>query len=263
MFKRNKVIWYFFEPLKKIVSIFFMAFFEIKLRYKKTLLGPIWLTITTGILILVLNIIFTNFSNMGTGYILNVAIGIISWIFVSSFIIESNSIFENNKGIMLQIKIPAIFFLYKSLLLNIIIFFHNLLLIPVIILIFDIKIEINILLLLYSFLCLIILTFFLVLINSIISLRFKDFGNMVNSILQISYFATPIIWSPHQISNEKLLGILKINPFYHIIENFKIGFILNYHSNVNNEYLLIFIFIAAFLSILFFYSKKNRINIWL
>jgi lipopolysaccharide transport system permease protein len=263
MFKKNKIIWYFFEPLKKSVSIFFMAFLEVKLRYKKTLLGPIWLTISSGILILVLNLIFTNFINTGTDYILNLAIGIISWTFVSSFIIDSNSIFENNKEIMLQTKIPAIFFLYKCLLLNIIILLHNVLLIPLIILIFNIKVEINIFLLLYSFLSLIILTFFLVLINSIISLRFKDFGNMVNSILQISYFATPIVWSPYQISNEKLLSILQINPYYHIFENFKIIFISNYHTSVTNKYLLIFIFITVSLSIYFFYSKKDRIKIWL
>jgi len=54
----------------------------------------------------------------------------------------------------------------------------------------------------------------------ILSVIFKDIKKILENLLLILFFSTPIIWS-EELMNEKLKFILNFNPSYHFLNIFK------------------------------------------
>ena len=54
----------------------------------------------------------------------------------------------------------------------------------------------------------------------VLSVIFKDVKKIVENLLLILFFSTPIIWS-EELMNEKLKFVLNFNPCYHLINIFK------------------------------------------
>lgn len=61
-------------------------------------------------------------------------------------------------------------------------------------------------------------------IVSSVSVFFKDFSQIVNIVLQIGFWLTPIFWSPENI-NPKLMPLFKLNPLYYITQGYRDAFI--------------------------------------
>jgi hypothetical protein len=61
------------------------------------------------------------------------------------------------------------------------------------------------------------------LVSSITTI-FKDFVQIVNVIIQIGFWASPILWNPNDMS-AGVVRILKINPMYYIIMGYRESFI--------------------------------------
>ena len=59
---------------------------------------------------------------------------------------------------------------------------------------------------------------------SSISVFFRDFSQVVNIILQIGFWMTPIFWSPDSM-NAGIMAILRFNPLYYITEGYRDCFI--------------------------------------
>ena len=50
----------------------------------------------------------------------------------------------------------------------------------------------------------------------IVATRYRDIPEIMNNIMQIAFFMTPILWMPDMIGRG--LGVLDFNPFYHFVE---------------------------------------------
>lgn len=76
----------------------------------------------------------------------------------------------------------------------------------------------------YYSLALTVLAFGLGMLVSSVTVLFKDFAQIVNVILQIGFWATPIYWNPGTME-EWVLKILKINPLYYIVNGYRECFV--------------------------------------
>lgn len=65
-------------------------------------------------------------------------------------------------------------------------------------------------------------------IMSSISVFFKDFSQIVNIILQIGFWLTPVFWDAEKMATPFVNKILKINPMYYIIQGYRDTFINEY-----------------------------------
>ncbi len=77
---------------------------------------------------------------------------------------------------------------------------------------------------LYYLLCAILLVYALGMFTSAIILFFRDLGQIVNIVLQIGLWATPIIW-PYTIVPPQYQWIVKLNPVFYITEGYRGSFI--------------------------------------
>ena len=93
-----------------------------------------------------------------------------------------------------------------------------------------------------------------------VSARFRDVPQLINSVVQIVFFVTPIMWKPELLRNATYIA--ELNPFYHLIEIVRAPLLGSLPSA--NSYLAVLlitlinlIFVGAF-----FARFRSRISYW-
>ena len=87
-----------------------LAWNDIAMRYRRSTLGPLWMTLSTGILVVSLGLLYSRiFQTDIATYLPYLALGFIVWGFLSTTINESCQAFSESERIIKQIKIPFLF----------------------------------------------------------------------------------------------------------------------------------------------------------
>ncbi|WP_176037281.1 ABC transporter permease [Brucella tritici] len=192
---------------------------DVAQRYRRSRLGAFWLTINMAVYIGALGMIFgTLFRSDMPEYLPHICSGIIAWGLISSSLSESCTTFSGASGIILQVRLPLFTHILRSLWKNIIIFCHNVLIFPVLLLILGQNFNLHTLLILPGLLILIINLSWIMLVLATVCCRFRDMTQIVTNVLQISFYLTPIIWDVKILPDTSSKLIFELNPFYHLLQ---------------------------------------------
>ena len=209
----------YFNSILYPIKWFYLAYMDVLLRYKRTLLGPWWITMGIGIIILTLSSIWPIILSTDLSFFVPYfTIGYIIWHWIQTTLLESSSTFIEFEGLVKQIKLPISSYLLRISTRNFIIFLHNLVLIAIALFYFKKNVDFDALF--YQSLPSLLLIF--ISINSIgnilaiLSIRYRDLVNIVGFSLQLIFFLTPIIW--HSSIIDKGLFLIEMNIIYHWIE---------------------------------------------
>ena len=233
-------------------------------RYRRSILGPSWITLSNFIFILSISFIYSSFFNSNFfEYFVWVSTGLLPWYLVLIQVEDGMNAFVEGESIIKSMKINSIIFLLRITFRNFIIFFHNLaILIFLYIFYDDIKISF------YLFLLpIVLIIYFFVLfpvggILAIFATRFRDIQSLMKSIIQIIFLVSPIIWMPNLIPSNKIF-ILDLNPVFHFIELFR-SIVL--YQQINFHSLTVTMFFLIILNIVFyilFKTNYKKIVFWL
>src|SRR5580704_7618791 len=112
---------------------------DIRLRYRRSVLGPFWITISMAVLIIVLGFVYSKiFHTDIRTYLPYLALGFIVWGFITSSTNESCGAFGDSERIIKQVGIPLSVFVFRVIWRNFIVFLHTIILVIPIWLIFRI-----------------------------------------------------------------------------------------------------------------------------
>lgn len=194
-----------------------LAFQDILLRYRGSVIGPFWITISTAITVYSMGFLYgTLFGLDRATYLPYFTTGIITWNFISMVINESTKIFSESKPYMENIGIPCTVYVFRLVLRNTIIWAHNLPVYISIAFLYHMQINSCIFLLIPGLLLFCLNAVFYGTIVSLFSTRFPDIGAIVSNILQVIFFVTPIMWTPSALPSHLHIYI-KINPFSYFV----------------------------------------------
>ena len=190
---------------------------DIRRRYRRSVLGPFWITISMGVLVAALGTLYGALLNVEiSSYVPHLALGFIVWALVSGFITDGCSVFISAEGIIKQTDVPLSVHAYRMVWRNILIFFHNAAIFVVVAVLFSIWPGWTGLLALPGLLLLCLNGVWAGLLLGIVSARFRDVPPIVASVVRIAFFVSPIIWMPELIPERAL--VLEFNPFFHALE---------------------------------------------
>ncbi|HKH19830.1 MAG TPA: ABC transporter permease [Gammaproteobacteria bacterium] len=190
---------------------------DIRLRYRRSVLGPFWITLSMSIFIAVLGVIYSRIFNMDVKtYLPFLAVGFIVWGFISSTINESGAAYQDSEGVIKQIKVPFSVFVHRVLWRNFIVFLHTIILFVPIAIIFAVPPRAINLLALLGFALVYINQFWMCVVLSVLGTRFRDIPPIVATITQVTIFATPIMWPVSALGEHTIIA--EINPFHHMID---------------------------------------------
>lgn len=240
---------------------FLLGWYDIKQRYRRSLIGPFWITISTGIMVCAIGFMFSNiFKSSIQEFLPYFAAGQTVWLFISTQIIDSCSTFVQYKSIIKQMSVPLSVHIMRKLWNNLILFGHNFLIILIVMLIFN-KVSWMILLAIPAFILVLILLFLVSFVLAIVCTRFRDITQIVTVFIQLIFFFTPILWMKKVLTTHG--WVTEYNPFYHVVEIVRAPLLGTAPSGILWVYMLLYIAIAAFVALIFLRKFRHRVAYWL
>ena len=190
---------------------------DVRQRYRRSTLGPFWLTISMGALVGGLGVLYAGLFRMDIAdYLPFVAAGLIIWGLLSGLITEGCAAFIGAEGIIKQVNLPLSVHVYRVVWRNLIVFAHNVAIYVAAAVIFSIQPGWTGLLVLPGLALLCLNGVWMGLLLGLVSARFRDVPQIVASVVQGAFFLTPIIWKPELLPDRAF--VLDLNPFFHLVE---------------------------------------------
>lgn len=197
---------------------------DIKQRYRRSMLGPLWITVATAVTAVAMGFLYAELFHIDIQTFLpHVTLGLIFWNFISQSILEGSVVFSSNEGLLKQIPAPLSVHVYRLVWRQLIIFAHNIVIYVVMFAIFPQPISWTILLVIPGIMLLALNAVWVTIVFGVMSTRFRDIGQLLNTLVQLVFFLTPIIWTADSIrertnGGDYRLTLVQLNPMYHFLE---------------------------------------------
>ena len=239
-----------------------LGWLDIRLRYRGSMLGPFWLTISTGVMVASLGLLYSTLFKMDLkAYLPFLALSQVLWGFLGVVVSEACTAFTDAEGIIRSVRIPFFVFSIRTLTRNLIALGHNIVVIVVVFATFSIWPGWESLMTIPALLLWIVDALALTLLLGSFCARFRDIQPIVNSIMQIAFFVTPVIWKPEQLgpSAQKLF----LNPFFDLLQIVRAPMLGDDISRRVWVGALFYSLILCCLSWAFFVRARGRITFWI
>jgi lipopolysaccharide transport system permease protein len=239
-----------------------MGWNDILQRYRRSLLGPFWLTASMAVMVVSLGVLYAElFQTPINEFLPYLCVGLLLWNLIASFMTEGSAIFTTSESYIKQIRLPYSLYVYRSAWSKFIIFAHNFVIYFGLLLYFHISPGATGLLAIPA-LALIILNGALATVYvGILSSRFRDIPQLIASLVQIIFFITPIMWKPSLLSHRTYIA--NINPFYHLVEIVRAPLLGSVPSMTNYLVVLLITIINLGLASYVFTRFRSRIAYWI
>jgi ABC-2 type transport system permease protein len=217
---------------------------DLRLRYRRSLIGPFWLTVTMATTTLGLGILFSLLlGNRLATFLPYIGSGLIVWGFISGCLNEGPDSITASGEMIKQVPAPLTIFVLRTVWRQLITLAHNLIIYVVLLAVFfgalhqkgytmsgapcrpggltcEPGLSWNGLLAIPGFLLLLATMTAGAIGLGIVATRFRDIKPLISSILQLLFFVTPISWPldnfVHQVGSQA--WIIQINPLFHYVQ---------------------------------------------
>jgi ABC-2 type transport system permease protein len=198
---------------------------DIKQRYRRSVLGPIWITISMAVTAIALGILYAGlFGNDLSIQLPYILVGFIVWAFISGCVIEGADVFIANEGLIKHLPAPLSVHVYRLVWRQTLLFAHNMIVYLIMLVVFPQPLHWTVVFAIPAFLLLMINGAWVALLFGIVTTRFRDLTPITQSIVQLMFFLTPIVWiyedllnSPNPAIAERA-RLAEFNPFLHFVE---------------------------------------------
>ncbi|WP_394819335.1 ABC transporter permease [Sorlinia euscelidii] len=193
-----------------------LGWLDIKLRYRGSILGPFWLTLSTAVMIAALGVLYARLFHMPFGeYLPFLSISLVMWSFISTVWGEGAMIFVDNAGLILSSDVPFTVYITRAVIRNFIVMAHNVVVIAIVFYLCDVTPRHDPLIL-AGFALWFVDSLAVMTLLGVLGARFRDVGPTIATVLQIFFFITPVMWKPELAHSME--PWLIYNPFYPLIE---------------------------------------------
>ena len=235
----------------KLLLLFKISLQNLIVDYHHSKISYLWIPLSFMILVFAKSFFLGDLLGMDSNFIIYLCIGVWIWNYISLAVTSyGNSLFNNHLIINININPHQVLHILHFRLL--ITFFLNLVVLGVLLLFFTI--QFNILAFLIGSLILIILVHQVGKLLSIISLYYRDITQLINSMMIVLFFLSPIFWYPQQLSANKLY-LLQFNPVYHILNVFRDA-IMKGTFNIQGFIIMTILIIVLFIINYLFTNKQ-------
>ncbi len=237
---------------------------DIRKRYIRSNFGQLWITLSLAVQILCIGVIWGYmFKIQMEAYMPYLATGMVFWNYVVITLMDGSSIYIFFTPYMKELSIPKLSYINSLIVKNLIILLHNVVVLIPIYLYYCVNISWDGLLLsLLGMLLMMIFSYLVIIPMALVGLRYRDIPNIIQSIIPLLLYITPIMWRvdliPAQYHHYMVFN--PITVFISLCRDPLIGASVNYlYYFAATIYIAVFFVISAFL----FSKFRSRIVYWL
>ncbi|MET3860934.1 ABC-2 type transport system permease protein [Dietzia sp. 2505] len=197
---------------------------DIKQRYRRSTLGPLWITIATGVMATALGLLYSILFQIPLAEFLpHVTVGLILWGFISGCIKEGSEVFISNEGLIKQLPSALSVHVYRLVWRQFLFLCHNLVIWVVLMMIYPRPLGWDLLLAVLGLAVLMVNGVWVAMLFGILATRFRDIAPLLDSMVQLLFYMTPIVWTTQTLYEQggdiaDRARIAELNPLYHYLE---------------------------------------------
>jgi ABC-type polysaccharide/polyol phosphate export permease len=240
-----------------------IGFRELRHRYARSKFGQLWLTLSTGAMIGVLAAVWALLWKQPVHELIPfLGISMITWNYLSQILMDCTTIFVGQANLYRNQKMNFSVSIYSVIYKNTIMLAHNLIIIVILMVAFDVPINWYLLqvvpalgLTWIAFLC------FGYLI-AMMCVRYRDIIQVINTWLTVLFYVTPIMWKPDFLPRQ-YHWIIDFNPlaqFLEILRNPLLGQPISVHSWLSTT---MFAFGGGLIAVCLIGRYRHRIIFWM
>lgn len=240
-----------------------LAWVGLKVRYSRSILGLLWVPLSFAIFLGVKLLIFGSlFGREGSAYYaLYLTCGFFVWQLASNSVSVAANTFTASQGFIKNDALPISIYVFKDVSRELLNMALTAMVVVAVFLIYRPIVTSTAVLCIAAILMIIANMIWLKLLVGVIATRYRDVGHLIQTIMRVMFFLTPIFWMPDQVGDAMVL--LWWNPFFHVLEIFRAPLIDNQVSFESWGFLGV-VTLVGWTSALFVYGRYRwRIAFWL
>ena len=193
----------------------------IKVNYRRTTLGPFWISIQQIAFVLGISLLYSQLFKISPSEIVPIAAyGVILWSLITSLVLGAASNFIEQAQSIKSSTLPFAFYVFYSVSQQFLVFLHSAVVVVPLAFIFDTTPRTVCLLTVPLAIIVAILNgFSLGLWLGPLCARYRDVSVAIPALIQIALFLSPIFWSPTLLGGRD--WIINYNPIAWMIETFR------------------------------------------
>ncbi|SRR5579875_1288671 len=202
--------------------IWALALKELKIRYKRSFLGFLWALLNPLLQMIVLALVFSTVMRIGIDHYAVFLISVLlPWTFFAQSLSYAADSIVGNADLIKKVRIPKVVFPVAALTSNIINFLLSMISLVFIVLLLRYPFYVTWLYLPVPFLALVLLTLGATFFFAALNVYYRDVSHILQIILQVWFYATPIIYPIEMFG--KYQWIFKLNPLIFALNGFRMG----------------------------------------
>jgi lipopolysaccharide transport system permease protein len=238
-----------------------LSWLDIRLRYRGSVLGPLWLTLSTAVMVAALGFLYAFLFHIPIrNYLPFLALSLTLWAFLAALISDGCTAFTQAEGMIRSMRIPFSLYIYQLLARNVLILAHNIVVIVVVFLAFQVPVTTAVFAAIPAFLLWLIDGAAIALVLGALCARFRDIPPIVASVVQIAFYVSGVMYRPEMLGHRGFF--LLYDPFFTVLQVLRaplLGFIPTTSVYVSA---LAFSAILCGMSWLVFLRVRHRIAFW-
>ncbi|HQT47649.1 MAG TPA: ABC transporter permease [Acidocella sp.] len=208
------------ETLRLWPLVWALSMLDIRLRYRGSVLGPFWLTLSTAVMVGSIGFLYSRLFHQNiAGYLPFLSISLVLWNYISTITAEGCICFTQSESMIRAMRTPLSLHAARVVMRNILILGHNIVVIVVVFIIFRTVPSLAVFSILPACVLWVVDSMAICLILGIFGARFRDIPPIIGSVVQIAFYLTPVMWNPTMLEHRGLSRIfIEWNPFFALLE---------------------------------------------
>ena len=229
---------------------------DIRGKYKASFLGVLWSFVNPLLQVLVYAIVFPYIMKVQTeNYLIFLICGIIHWTWFTTCISQGSGIFVYNSNLIKKVYFPREILPISSVTAGLINFLISCIIIVIFVLLGGVGLSWHLIFLPLLAVIQYIFTLALVFLISSINVYVRDVEYIVVFILNMLFYATPVLYSYEMFEGTKLIWLFRLNPMAHLINAYRDIFYVHQIPQLMNL-LVVFVCSIILLIICYLIFKK-------
>lgn len=203
--------------------LYFFAWRDVKVRYKQTLIGSAWAVLQPFAAMILFTVFFGNLLDLSTEGIPGPVFyysSLLPWTYFSLAVVTASNSVVGNQNLIHKIYFPRLLLPMSAVLPGVIDFAIAFLVLVVLMIIYGVGFSLPFLLFPLFVLLGVLVALAMGIWLSILNARFRDIRFVVPFLVQMLFFASPIVYSANEIP-EEWRTLYSVNPLVGVIEGFR------------------------------------------
>lgn len=239
-----------------------LAWYDTVLRYRRSLLGPLWITLSMGLLLLGMGPLYAVLFDVPLRkFFPHLALGVIVWHFLSGAVNDGCLVFVAAAPYLKQAAFPLSGFVWRSLARLVIQFAHHIVLFVPVAVWSGMALSPLTLLVVPGLLVVLVNLHAVMTILGILTARFRDVAPIAGAVMQFLMFLTPVFWMPDRLQGRARYVLW--NPFAQLLDVIRLPLLGAAPAPGTWRFLALFTALSVGTAALLYATCRRRVVYWI